>query len=121
MHAQGIGLLCLQETHCPGSAHFIVDGFLVVLSGRDDGQREWAGVGFVVSPWLRHSVQSFLQFSSRLASISLRVPGGSARFVSAYAPHNGYDSSIRAEFFHELAVFVRRKKKLMGLPSFWET
>ena len=101
-----IGLLALQETHRTGSEYFIHNGFLVVLSGSETEGREYRGVGFIVAPWLRHAVQSFTQCNERLAKIRIRVVGGLACFISAYAPHNGYDLSVRADFFHDLAGLV---------------
>ena len=108
MQDLNIGLLCMQETHRAGSSYFVQDGFLVIFSGTDSEEREWAGVGFVVAPWLRHAVCGFIQFSSRLASIRIRIPGGSACFISAYAPHDGKNLTIRADFFHDLAAFTAR-------------
>ncbi len=109
MQTYSIDLLCLQETHQSGSDHFIAQGFLVVYSGTDSGERERAGVGFVVAPWIRHAVIGFTQFNSRLASISIRVQGGSARFVCAYSPNNEHDFDVRADFFSELNAVVNRR------------
>ena len=108
MQTYNIGLTCLQETHQRGSAHFITDGFLVIYSGTDRDEREWAGVGFIVAPWVRHSVQGFVQSCSRMASINVRISGGSVCFISAYAPHNEHDLTTRADFFSDLAVFARQ-------------
>ena len=48
-----IGIICIQETRKKLSDYFITeDHFLVILSGRADDQREYAGVGFIVAPWL---------------------------------------------------------------------
>ena len=110
MLTHSIDLLCLQETHQQGSEYYVSGGFLVINSGNDNDVREPAGVGFIVAPGLRHAVMGFMQFSQRLASITLRVKGGSLRFISAYAPHNGHDLSVRADFFSELASFIRRQR-----------
>ena len=107
-----VGLLAMQETHRSGSAHFIVNGFLVILSGSEGEGREYRGVGFIVAPWLRHAVQGFTQSSCHLASIRIRVSGGSACFVSAYAPHGGYELSVRADFFHDLADFIAKARRM---------
>ena len=99
MANRGVGILCLQETHEVGSAYFTHKGFLVILSGAEGNVRSWAGVGFIVSPHLKDSVQSFLQYTDRLASLRLRVPGGQLCLVSAYAPAGVKDFDTRHDFF----------------------
>ena len=67
MISQNIDIICMQETHKPNADYYITEaGFLVILSGGDAGQREFAGVGFLISPLLRRSVIGFRQLSSRL-------------------------------------------------------
>ena len=79
-----IGVLCLQETHKRGSDYFITsDGFLVIFSGTSTGDREHAGVGFLVAPWMRKYVVSFTQPSSRFASLKIRVKGGKINLITA--------------------------------------
>ena len=104
-----IGVLCLQETHKRGSDYFITsDGFLVIFSGTSTGDREHAGVGFLVAPWMRKYVVSFTQPSSRFASLKIRVKGGKINLITAYAPHNGYPYADRQRFFSELGDFENR-------------
>ena len=74
-----LGIMCLQETHVSGSPYYVSDGFLVVLSGGTDGQREYAGVGFLVSPSVRSAVIGFTQHSNRMVSLKLRVRAGRLR------------------------------------------
>ena len=108
MRRKRIGILCMQETHICKSPYYIEDDFLVILSGSSGSPREFAGVGFVVAPWVRHSVVGFLQFSNRLACLKLRVPHGRLALVSAYAPHSGYSFDERQTFFEDLQDMFHR-------------
>ena len=95
-----IDLICLQESHRPKSDYYVTDaGYLVILSRAAGSCKEYAGVGFVVAPWIRRSVVGFCQYSNRLASLKLRVPGGKAVFFSAYAPRSGKSFDERQTFF----------------------
>ena len=60
MKKYSIGILCLQETHLLG-AHFMEeDGFSVFLSGASlDVGCSYAGVGFMVAPWVTRAIVSF--------------------------------------------------------------
>ena len=99
----------MQETHLAGSAVYDSDGFLVILSGGPEDEREFAGVGFLVAPWLRPALIGFTQLNNRLASIKFRICGGQVVFISAYAPHGGYAFDIRQGFFTEREHFHRRQ------------
>lgn len=50
----------------------------------------------------------FLQRSSRLFCLKLRVPGGKMALISAYAPHSGWPFDSRQDFFHQLADMYQR-------------
>ena len=102
----------MQETHVKGSSYFVHNGFLVILSGSEGDQRCYAGVGFLVAPWLRHSVAGFLQKSDRIASLRLRVPGGQVCFVTAYAPTDvpAHTFEERQNFFHDLSDFASSQR-----------
>ena len=53
MSANSIDILCMQETRKVKSDNYDTDGgFQVYLSGSGDASREWAGVGFIIAPWL---------------------------------------------------------------------
>ena len=60
MEERGIGILCLQETHRAGADYFFTEkGYLLILSGGPVGQREWAGVGFIIASFFRRSIIGF--------------------------------------------------------------
>ena len=78
------------------------NGFVLLTSGADDGKRTFAGVGFLIAPWVRRSVYTFKAVSERLIYLKLRVYGGKATFFNVYAPHGGYDYNTRQEFFTQI-------------------
>ena len=98
MRRYNIGILCMQETWKTKAAAYDYQGFQVILSGPDQTNRCWAGVGFIVAPWLRRRVKSYQQTSERMAQIKLAVRGGTIGIISAYAPHNLKPLAERADF-----------------------
>ena len=78
MKDNSLDILCIQETRKPNSDKYWHDdsGHLVLLSGNGGGSREWAGVGFVVSPALQRYIVGFHPVSSRIACLKMRVAGG---------------------------------------------
>ena len=83
------------------------------------GQREFAGVGFIIAPEARRSIISYLQCSSRIAAIKVKVEGGGVALVSAYAPPNTKPHDERQQFYTELGdvtnkLSVHGPKILLG-------
>ena len=76
---------------------------MIILSGSIGDGREFAGVGFIVAPWLRRSVVGFKQVDARIATIKLRVRGGRLAIVNGYAPHNGQPHDVRQQFYSHLS------------------
>ena len=106
MIQQSIDILAIQETHRRLSDYWVTsEGFLIILSGRSDEQRESAGVGFIVSPALRSSILGFCQATSRYACLKVRSSGGKIAIVSAYAPQSGRPFEERFSFFQDLLHF----------------
>jgi len=107
MKSRAIAVLCLQETRIPWSGTRIVDnGYTLITAGHDKDERSFAGVGFLIAPWLKQSVFSFKPVSDRLCCLKLRARGGKAAIICAYAPHNGHEYNIRQSFFADLAKLV---------------
>ena len=107
MEERGISLLCIQETkRSMSDVWATAGGYFVILSGSNGSGKERAGVGFIIAPSLRTAIVSFRQENDRMAALKLRVRGGKAVFVSAYAPHSGYVYSVWQKFFHNLDSFV---------------
>ena len=77
MVQHGIDIFCIQETWKPNSDYYWTDDrFLVILSGQSTVDREWAGVGFIVSSKFASRIQKFHQVNERIASLTFRVQGG---------------------------------------------
>ena len=101
MLLNSIDIVCMQETRSPKSDSFSAsDGFAVYLSGRGDGEREFAGVGFIVAPSFRKFIIGCDPHSSHITSLKLKVSGGCGYIFSVYAPHNLHALGIRSKF-HE--------------------
>ena len=45
--------------------------------------------------------------NDRLASLKVKIPGGTLTLISAYAPHSGYEFDSRQRFFQELSATIR--------------
>ena len=74
MKNNSIDIQCIQETRKPNSDYYITDnGYLVITSGGSNLVKEWAGVGFIVAPWIRPHIQGFCQLSNRVASIKIKT------------------------------------------------
>ena len=83
----------------------------MILSGGDplkDSEREYAGVGFIIAPETRCSVMSYLQHSSRMAVLKIKVEGGQATIVTAYAPPATKPYDERQEFYRALGDLVTK-------------
>ena len=121
MRRRNISVLAIQETRVSKSPYYTTeDGFLVILSGSRTEDREYAGVGFILAPWIRNCIVGFLQKSNRLACVKLRVPQGRVAVISAYAPHGGYPFDTRQTFFEQLsetfcATSVNGLKMVLGV------
>ncbi len=103
MRLRSIAILCLQETHDSNSiCRCLEGGYLLINSGADDNRRTYAGVGFLLAPWLRSAIYSYKQISERICTIKIRVSGGKLGIVNNYVPHSGYDYGIRQRHFSEV-------------------
>jgi exonuclease III len=120
MNKYNIDILCLQETRAAASIEYVVNGFVFILSGCDREERSWAGVGFIVAPWCKCRIQSYKQVSDRIASLKLKVPGGVAGVITAYAPHNMRPWTRRLTSTAPLTVFIEDVLLTKG-NSLWGT
>ena len=103
MRRRKVDILCMQETRIKQSPHYMTDeGFLVISSGPTGDGGEYAGVGFIIAPWARHAVYGFVQLSSRVACLKLKVRNGKIALISAYAPHSGRAYDERQNFHAQL-------------------
>jgi len=103
MKSQSVDIMCIQEVRKKNSDKFISDdGYTVLWSGSGDGSREWAGVGFIISPSLQPNFLGFRPLSNRIAALKLSVSCGSMVVFSVYAPHNLKPLPERVSFYDDL-------------------
>ena len=80
MDRLGIHILCVQETHIAGTDSYFTDaGSLIILSGGAPGEREYAGVAFIIPASIRPFVIGYKEHINRLASLRIRI-------LAVYAP-----------------------------------
>ena len=84
------------------------EGFFMILSGGVPGQRDFAGVGFLIAPYARQYIIGFSEHTDRITNICYRVTGGQLGIMTAYAPHGGHEYSIRQSFYSELTDYYER-------------
>ena len=97
-----IDAICLQETYTLQAEHYSIDGFKIILSGAEGVTRSWAGVGFIIAPHATRFVQSFMQYSDRMAYLKMRTDKGKVGIFSVYAPHNLRAQDERLQFYLDL-------------------
>ena len=75
-----------------------------MLSGSDvDASiRNYTGVGFIVSPEAQKAVTGFRAVNDRIAELRIRVPGGTLKVLSCYAPHSKKPYDVRKKFYNDL-------------------
>ena len=95
-------VLCIQETRRAKSDQFTTyKGYAVYVSGNGAGQREWAGVGFVIAPAFVPYVMCFNPIPNRIASLKFKVSGGGSVLFWVYA-HNLRPMIERVFFYDDL-------------------
>ena len=106
-----LDICCIQETRKSNSDKYLHDsGHVVLLSGNGSGLREWAGVGFIVSPALQRFVVGFHPISSRMACLKVRVVGGLVAIFCVYSPHTLKPLVERVQFYDDLEIHLDRCK-----------
>ena len=83
MRDNNIHIMCIQEARKKLSDTLTAHGYTIYLSGSSTSSREWAGVGFILSPRASKYVIGFTPFSNRIASLRLRVAGGCCAVLSS--------------------------------------
>ena len=67
MHKHNVDILCLQETHINTNSQETHKGYHFYFSSAvAEGEREFAGVGIVISDRVRYSLKDFTPVDSRL-------------------------------------------------------
>ena len=105
MRANRIDVLCMQETRKLNSDTYVSDtGYQVILSGGASGNREWAGVRFIISPIFRNAVVGITPKSPRVASIVYKTSGLKHAIICVYAPHNMRTCEEKVHFYDDLGI-----------------
>ena len=107
MQRNGISITWIQETRVMSTPHYTENGFLVILSGSASGNRENAGVAFVIAHWKKRAVIGFSSFRAESLVSRYVFPGGKLALFSAYVPHSGYYCDYRFAFFKQLGRFMK--------------
>ena len=108
MYDLGIGILAVQEMHRSYSEYFVADsGYFYILSGSDQDEREYAGVGFIVARSCRNYIVEFCAASIKMACLRMKCSKGKFAIFSAYAPTKIYPYALRQEYFAHLATFYK--------------
>ena len=132
-------ILLLQETNVNRNCVFTVEGYKFFFStdvkeqevantnrriaeaiakgeGRASVQRtdvERAGVGIVLSKYMKHFLHDVDQVSGRIISVTLRGKGRNLRFISCYSPHSGYSTDDKLLFWDKLANIAHKAKEVL--------
>ena len=84
--------------------------------GRASVQRtdiERAGVGIVLSKHMKHFLADVQQVNGRIMSIKLRSKGRNLRFVSCDAPHSGYSTDDKIDFWETLSNIASKTREVL--------
>ena len=101
-------IMFLSETCLTDCTHYFVDGYEFYFSS--DIEQSAAGVGVVVSPFLRPFLTSFTAHSSRICEVSVAIEGSQLRLFGLYAPTQKDGAEARADrarFWREVTQLVR--------------
>ena len=94
MRLYDIHVLCLQEMR--------------TVSTTSPNHREYAGVGFVLSPVARNALVRTTFVNSRLACISLLISGGELNIINTYVPQNARPEEERRAHFEQLQLAINK-------------
>ena len=111
MNSNSLDVTILQETRRLKSDYFQWEsGHHIYLSGSSTGEKEWAGVGFIVSGRFHRRVLGFTPTSNRVGSIRVKTLGGSLAIIGTYAPHNRRPLDERLAFYDTLETHLDKSK-----------
>ena len=72
-------------------------------SHRLDADFEHAGVGIAVKNCVLNSLKDVKQINGRIATVTFASHGYDLTFICAYAPHSGYPTDTKEEFYDQLS------------------
>ena len=89
----------LSETHWTQSGGTIGEHMLITSS---DQNRNYQGVGLIISKNLRKSVMSYNAVSSRIVTIRINARPANMSIIQIYAPTLDKDDEVHDEFYEQL-------------------
>eukprot|EP00969_Alexandrium_andersonii_P332968 14714856-Alexandrium_andersonii.AAC.1 len=107
MDENSIQLVALAETRHQGTSKYVVgDTLYIMSSSKQEGEREYAGVGVALNRKVRSRLTQVHPVSSRLLLFGIREAARELVVIVAYAPHAGHELQERQDFFDELVELV---------------
>ena len=76
-----------------------------------DQNRNYQGVGLIISKNLRKSVMSYIAVSSRIVTIRMEARPANMSIIQIYAPTLDKDDEIHDECYELLQVTIERMKR----------
>ena len=106
MEANGIDIMCLQETKIPDSCYEVRKGYTFVFSSTSTVREHW-GVGLCYKSYVEKYRNYYRQISSNMIAMELNMHGNPLIIASIYMPHeNTDDERTRQRAWEDLTDFV---------------
>ena len=99
----------LSETHWTQSGEMTIGEHMVITSS--DQNRNYQGVGLIISKNLRKSVMSYNAVSSRNVTIRIKARPANMSIIQIYAPTLDKDDEVHDEFYEQLQVTIESIKR----------
>ena len=107
MQEHRLGVLLLSETRSTSYYSYTSEQHLVIVSGNKSDR--FAGVGAIISPWLRPYLMDVIQVSNRLIHLAFKKQGGNMHVIGVYGPHSGLDEEgVRVPFWDTLEEHIAK-------------
>ena len=106
MQLDACGLLA---THWTQSGDMTIGEHVVITSS--DQNRNYQGVGLIISKNLRKSVMSYNAASSRIVTIRIKARPANMSIIQIYAPTLDKDDDIYDKFYEQLQVTIESIKR----------
>eukprot|EP00969_Alexandrium_andersonii_P269025 11890516-Alexandrium_andersonii.AAC.1 len=98
MRTRNIHILAIQETNVALSTQYVMGDYTFLLFG-GGGDREYAGMDFIILSRLVKATLGVQDHGPREAWLALRASPGNLHVASCYAPQSGRPLEEREHFF----------------------
>ena len=110
MEKNGIDILGTQETHISQNNKERRKNYTWYLNGNEEGEREFAGVAWVISNKLNKYISDVRPHNSRVTE--LRIEGTAPiTLMNIYAPQSGRPKEEKPQFYQELRLLIKHIPK----------